>query len=184
MRMWRELVDPAGLNPVDPHDVAVSSNLTIRTINTLLHTVEAAMMKKTVLIVDDETIHIEVLFNLVQDFSTVIFARSMEDARQLLDQRLPDLILLDNQIKDGFGTAFCREIKRNTRTRHIPVLMITASDDEDTLHLAMEAGALALITKPVNGPILRQRIINLLTDIENNCLRYALPEITESQSSQ
>ena len=135
------------------------------------------MNKKTVLILDDETVHIEVLFNIVQDFATVIFARSIEDANLLISSRVPDLILLDNQVRDGYGITYCSTLKSNPRTKHIPIIVVTASNDADTMMLAYEAGAIDFVTKPINSDILRLKILNVLQTIENGNLRFALPEV-------
>lgn len=135
------------------------------------------MQRKTVLIVDDETTHIQTLFNLVQSFSTVIFARSIEDAKALINNRIPDLILLDNQVRDGYGIEFCATLKKSKKTKHVPVIIVTASDDYDSKMLAYQNGAIDYITKPIDSELLRYKILNTLEVIEDNCLRFALPEV-------
>jgi PleD family two-component response regulator len=135
------------------------------------------MQSKMILIVDDETTHIEVLFSLVQSFSTVVFARSIIDAKNLIERRRPDLILLDNQVRDGYGIQFCRELKQSELTQHIPIIVVTASDDADLKLLAFENGAIDFITKPIDGSILKMKIKNILETIEYSCLRFGLPEV-------
>lgn len=135
-------------------------------------------MKKTILILDDETYHIEILLGIVEDFCKVVFARSIKDAEQLIAVSRPDLILMDNQVKDGYGVQFCKKIKSREETKHIPVIIVSASTDRDTILLGLEAGALDFICKPIDVQLVRLKIINHLADIENNILRFTLPEVT------
>lgn len=106
------------------------------------------------------------------DFRTRLFARSaLEAARfrgceaangtealQLLNSHTPDLILLDVLMPglDGFET--CHAIRRHPTASDIPVLVMTAMDDVETLHKAYQAGATDFTSKPINWPFLPPRI--------------------------
>lgn len=57
-----------------------------------------------------------------------------------------DLILMDNRLTDGYGTDFCKQIKENVHTTHIPVILISASDN--LARLAQESNADGFLKKP------------------------------------
>jgi DNA-binding response OmpR family regulator len=106
-------------------------------------------MKKTVLIVEDHTVHITLMFRLIEGLCTIVFARTIKSAQELINQRCPDLILLDNQLPDGRGIDFCRVLKNDSRTKQTPVILVTGDSDEETEIAAFDAGASDFIAKPV-----------------------------------
>ena len=83
------------------------------------------MMKKIIFVEDDETIQ-DVISLMLQDEYTVTIYR---EGRSILSDNidLPDLFLLDRQLSDMDGLDICRHLKTCDRTRHIPVVIITAS---------------------------------------------------------
>ncbi|MGN7611393.1 EAL domain-containing response regulator [Magnetococcales bacterium HHB-1] len=89
-----------------------------------------------------------------------------EEVLTLLDEALPDLILMDAQMPGMDGFAACEWIKKQRTTRHIPVLMITAFDDAASVDRAYTVGAADFITKPIHWSILRNRLKYLLQRIE------------------
>jgi len=82
------------------------------------------------------------------------------DALTLSDEQLPDLFLLDIWMSGVDGRDICRELKENIQTRHIPVLMISASNDIH--HSAIDAGADDFMTKPFDMQQLIDKIDSLL----------------------
>lgn len=118
---------------------------------------------KTILIIDDETLAIQMLFEMVQPFGKVIFAKSIGAAKELINQRCPDLILLDNLLSDGKGIDFCKTLKNNIYTKHIPIIFITGC--EDLKEEAFFAGAIDFIAKPFDiyrlRTLIEQTIKNL-----------------------
>lgn len=74
----------------------------------------------------------------------------------------PDLILLDLQLPGINGIELCRRLKSDPRHEHIPVLMITSTDDETAIEESFKAGVADYITKPIRFAVLRQRIRYLL----------------------
>ena len=115
-------------------------------------------MHKTLLIIEDQTISAHLIFNIVEKQYRVIYARTLTDARTLLYKNAIDLILLDNQLPDGIGIEYCKELKSYSHTKNIPVIMITADTDEETELAALEAGASDFIHKPPNRAIALERI--------------------------
>ncbi len=103
----------------------------------------------TVLLCDDERDLLSVLdFNLrAAGFETVLATRG-EEALLAIKRRLPDLVLLDLMLPDVPGTEVCRRIKSDPRTRHVPVVMLTAKGEEVDRVVGFELGADDYVTKP------------------------------------
>jgi CheY-like chemotaxis protein len=102
-----------------------------------------------VLIVDDEPDNREVITSIVQDVlgHTVLTA---SNGREALDRaaRHPDLVLLDLRMPGMSGFDVARALKQQPATADIPILAITALDDEDDRHEATDAGCVGCVTKP------------------------------------
>src|SRR2546428_7098824 len=115
-----------------------------------------------VLIVDDERDLVRLLeFNLQQAGFETAVAYGGEEALQKTRQRVPDLVVLDLMLPDISGTEVCRQLKASPRTRHVPVLMLTARTDEVDRVVGVEVGADDFVTKPfsVRDLVLRIRAI-------------------------
>ncbi|MCB1801725.1 MAG: EAL domain-containing protein [Gammaproteobacteria bacterium] len=81
-----------------------------------------------------------------------------EQAIRLVEQRKPDLILLD-AVMDGMdGFDACRRIRNTANGRNVPIIMVTGLDDPAALERAFQVGATGFATKPVSFPALIQRI--------------------------
>ena len=121
------------------------------------------MAKLKILIVDDEKNIVEaVRYALEKEgFRTVVAhdgARGLELARR----EAPDLVLLDWMLPELDGLEVCRILKRDDKTRHIPVLMLTVKSGETDKVLGLELGADDYVTKPFSPRELVARIKALL----------------------
>jgi two-component system phosphate regulon response regulator PhoB len=102
-----------------------------------------------VLIVDDELDLAKVIeFNLKGAGLETSHAADGEAALRLLQQRVPDLVLLDLMLPGVSGIEVCRQIKRNPKTRNVPVIMLTAKGEELDRVVGFELGADDYVTKP------------------------------------
>jgi two-component system, OmpR family, phosphate regulon response regulator PhoB len=117
----------------------------------------------TVLLVDDERDLLSVLdFNLrAAGFETVLATRG-EEALLAVKRRVPDLVLLDLMLPDLPGTEVCRRIKADPRTRHVPVVMLTAKGEEVDRVVGCELGADDYVTKPFSVRELTLRLKAIL----------------------
>ncbi len=117
----------------------------------------------TVLLVDDERDLLSVLdFNLrAAGFETILATRG-EEALLALRRRVPDLVLLDLMLPDIPGTEVCRRIKADARTRHVPVVMLTAKGEEVDRVVGFELGADDYVTKPFSVRELTLRLKAIL----------------------
>jgi signal transduction histidine kinase len=108
-------------------------------------------MKPRILIVDDDRqSRILLSVRMEQDGYEAVCAEDGLDALGKLEEKLPDLILLDLIMPRMNGYQLLKELKEDERTRYIPVLMITAMANTDERIRGLELGAEDFITKPYN----------------------------------
>jgi len=101
-----------------------------------------------ILIVEDEAdIRDVVAFNLRQAGHHVLTAATAKEAIEKLEQS-PALVVLDIMLPDASGVEVCRTIKREARTKHIPVIMVTARGEEIDRVVGFEVGADDYLVKP------------------------------------
>ena len=117
------------------------------------------MANETILVVEDEADIRELLrYNMTREGYSVAECTSAEEARGWLKKRLPDLILLDLMLSGTDGFAFCRELRSAERTAKVPVIMVTARDEDADIVAGLEVGADDYITKPFSARILAARV--------------------------
>ena len=103
----------------------------------------------SVLLVDDERDLLSLLdFNLRAAGFETLLATTGEQALSMLRRRAPDMVLLDLMLPDVSGNEVCRQIKADVRTRHVPVVMLTAKGAELDRVVGFEVGADDYVTKP------------------------------------
>ncbi len=138
--------------------------------------------KATVLIVDDEKTYIDLLAGILSDNYSIIIAKSGEQAlKRLQSENLPDLILLDIMMPGMDGYEVCRRLKHDQKTRHIPILFITALSEIDEEAKGIALGAIDFITKPINPSIVRARV---KTQIDLKLHRDNLEAIINKRTSE
>jgi putative two-component system response regulator len=117
------------------------------------------MNKPKVLIVDDETMYIDILVDLLKDDYVTVVAKSGAQAiKRAAKDSLPDLILLDILMPDMNGYEVCRRLKENPLTRAIPVIFLTIKSEVSDEIKGFELGAVDYIAKPMSPPIVRARV--------------------------
>jgi signal transduction histidine kinase len=117
----------------------------------------------TVLIIDDEPIAREGLEALLasEGYHLEFATNGLEGLSKVAEQ-LPDVILLDIMMPDMDGYAVCLRIKANPQTRHVPIIILTALSDKESLVRGLDAGADEFLSKPVTGLELRARVRSML----------------------
>ena len=116
-----------------------------------------------ILVVDDEPDVVEILsYNLKKANFEVIPAYNGEDAITLAKYAMPDLIIMDVRMPGLNGIDACRKIKNDAQLKNIPILFLTADNDEYTTMTAIEAGGDHFITKPIRPNIVLGMIKELI----------------------
>lgn len=112
-----------------------------------------------ILIVDDDlTVGLLAKETLTQGGFTVQVAQTATQMRKLLQDFPADMILLDMRLPDASGTDLCSELRTSESHAHTPILMITGSDDNESILQAYAAGATDFMPKPLNWHLLLQRV--------------------------
>ncbi|WP_242411878.1 MULTISPECIES: response regulator [unclassified Cyanobacterium] len=120
--------------------------------------------KSLILIVDDLKANLKLLTYILEakGYQTS-FAISGRDALERLTVLTPDLILLDLMMPDLNGLEVCQRVKSNPDYRDIPIIFLTASQEEHHLIEAFELGADDYVTKPFRKPELLRRVNTQIT---------------------
>jgi two-component system phosphate regulon response regulator PhoB len=129
-------------------------------------------MAATILVVEDEPAIQELIaYNLKQAGHQPLRADNAEQAMNLVQSALPDLVLLDWMLPGQSGIDFARRLRTDKRTRTVPIIMLTARSDEHDKLTGLDAGADDYITKPFSPRELNARI--------KAVLRRRAPQMTD-----
>ncbi len=118
--------------------------------------------KRTILVVDDTPENLMVIGGLLRPEYLVKAAPSGARALQIAAETPPDLILLDIMMPEMDGYEVLSRLQANPATAPVPVIFVTAKDQENDEKNGLELGAVDYITKPVSPPILLARVRNHL----------------------
>lgn len=117
------------------------------------------MAKDRILVVDDEEDLLELIhYNLSKEGYRVTCAASGEEALSEARSNPPDLIVLDLLLPSVDGLEVCKLLKNDSRTKHVPIVMLTAKGEEADMVTGLELGADDYITKPFSPRVLIARV--------------------------
>ncbi|MBF0550998.1 MAG: SpoIIE family protein phosphatase [Deltaproteobacteria bacterium] len=122
------------------------------------------IMGMAIVAVDDSQPFLTLINGLLRNYgyTTIKSFSSSIHAFDHVQENPPDLLLLDLMMPELDGIEFCRKVKSNQATRHVPVIMITSNRDEQTLSACFEAGAIDFIGKPFGPAELLARVKSAL----------------------
>lgn len=115
---------------------------------------------KKILLIDDQVEILELLGYFFKQLHFKVSAFTDIIPLKAIAEIAPDVIALDYRIGDKFGSDFCKEIKSNTQTGHIPVVILSA--DEGLSQIARDSCADGYLTKPFDIERLHQTIKNVM----------------------
>jgi two-component system phosphate regulon response regulator PhoB len=119
--------------------------------------------RKKILIVEDEKdIHEVIEYNLGKEGYEVISAYSGDIGLKKAISENPDIILLDIMLPEINGLDVCRELRSNDKTANIPIVMISAKNEDVDIITGLELGADDYVTKPFSPRVLIARIRTIL----------------------
>jgi DNA-binding response OmpR family regulator len=117
---------------------------------------------RKVLIVDDEpNILMSLEFLMKKKGYEVFIARDGEEALEIVDKSLPDLIILDIMMPKVDGYEVCQQLKSRKETSHIKVIFLSAKTKDEEIKKGYEMGADLYLTKPFSTRFLLQQIEEL-----------------------
>ncbi len=129
--------------------------------------------KPLLLLVEDNPDIREYIKDSFCDRFEILTASEGESATQIAFTRTPDIIVSDIMMPGMDGLAFCKIMKEDVRTSHIPVIMLTAKDSHQNKEEGYLAGADSYLTKPFSASLLGSRIMNLLESRRKLARQYS-----------
>lgn len=128
--------------------------------------VSRANTRPYALVVEDELALVELVrYNLEKDGYEVDIARDGEDAILMVEERQPDIIVLDWMLPKLAGIEVCRRLRSKSATRNVPIIMLTAKTEESDRIRGLDTGADDYMTKPFSMVELTARIRAVLRRI-------------------
>ncbi len=115
--------------------------------------------KPTILIVDDKQTNIKILADALGEIYNISVALDGKGALKLINDGLkPNMIILDVMMPDMDGFSVCKELKASKSTSNIPIIFVTALDDDANEEIGLKLGAVDYIYKPINPSIVNVRV--------------------------
>lgn len=118
--------------------------------------------KLLLLVVEDNREILDYVAESFIDEFDVLKAGDGREGLALALDKVPDVIISDVMMSNMDGNAMCRALKKDVRTSHIPIILLTAKDSFEAKEKGYDSGADSYITKPFTHKLLRSRILNLL----------------------
>lgn len=129
----------------------------------------AAQARKSILIVEDEQDLADLIcFNLDREGYVCRHAAGGDVALKCVEEERPDLILLDRMLPGLSGDEVVRRLKKDDQTSTIPVVVLSAKDDESDQLVGFALGADDYVTKPCSIKVLVARVNAILRRVESN----------------
>ena len=131
------------------------------------------MRDRKILVIEDNDEVREFIKMCLEGEYTIIEARDGKEGWQTAADNLPDLIISDVMMPELDGNEFCKLLRQDERTSHIPVIMLTAKVALEQQLEGLESGADLYLTKPYNIQLLKSYISNLLKSKDALRQRYS-----------
>ncbi len=141
-------------------------------------------MKKILLVEDSDSIILGLKYSLEQENFNVKVTKTEEDTKKIIETEDFDLILLDITLPDGNGFNICKFVKER---KDIPIIFLTARDEETNVVMGLDLGADDYIIKPFRTRELISRINSVFrrynkADINSNIIKYKDIKIDMNQA--
>ncbi len=122
------------------------------------------MEKLTILAVDDNAINLAAVEQALQDEYEVLPMIAGARAIKYLSRRTADLMLLDVKMPEMDGVQTLREIRGMENGRNLPVIFLSATNDDDAAQEGRRLGVMDYVLKPIDGTDLKRRISRVLDE--------------------
>jgi len=118
-----------------------------------------------ILVVDDSSTNNFLCKSVLEEVGnyTIKLAFDGEEALRLVEKKIPDLIVLDIMMPEKDGFAVLKELKDREETKQIPVVVVSALNDEESRKKAEVLGAAGYVEKPISVPVLLDQVSKALS---------------------
>ncbi|WP_167015888.1 two-component regulator propeller domain-containing protein [Chitinophaga sp. Cy-1792] len=123
-------------------------------------------IRKTILVVEDNQLIQSLIKGILPPFYQVTIASNAESGLVIARETLPDIIISDVMMPGMNGFKFCKLLKSDTLTSHIPIILLTAKTATDDQIYGLDQGADIYLSKPFNARILLLHVRNLIRNQE------------------
>ncbi len=118
--------------------------------------------RQLILIIDDNDEILNFLSSIFKENYDVLHSRNGREGIIKASKYVPDLIISDVMMPEKNGIDVCYELKKQHSTSHIPIILLTAKGNVESINLGYEQGADDYVIKPFNSKLLKTRVKNLL----------------------
>lgn len=123
------------------------------------------MANPKILIVDDSVSYLSLLKGILgNEQYTILIAKNLFKAYKVIQEEMPDLILLDLLFPTEHGFTILKKIRANATYKSIPVIIISADNNSSTIKKAFELGANDFLAKPLNLQDLKNKVYNIINN--------------------
>ena len=159
-----KLADKIQIDNIDTIVSAVAANVSSHhhSHETMPKIADGMAERVTVLIIEDNADLVQYLTSMLQDDSRVVVACDGQEGINKAIEQIPHLIISDVMMPNQDGFEVCEILKKDQRTSHIPIIMLTAKADDDSRITGFKKGADAYLSKPFNQKELLVRLEKLL----------------------
>ncbi len=126
------------------------------------------MAKRIFVADDDKEVREIVRFALTHNGYEVTAVKNGQQLQEVLAEQLPDMLILDVMMPGEDGYHLCSAIRSHPRTRHIPIIIMTAHTEEIYERISSDLGVAEHITKPFHPLLLVERVKALLSAPSQN----------------
>ena len=128
--------------------------------------------KSVILVIDDNQEIVDYINDCLTDTYMVISAENGKVGFDLACDKVPDLVISDIMMPVMDGIQLCKNMKKDIRTSHIPVVLLTAKGGLQDQSEGYDAGADSYLTKPFSGSLLKSRLKNILESRKKTSAEY------------
>jgi putative two-component system response regulator len=121
--------------------------------------------ESTILIVDDDRLALALLEHLLSSLGgcRALCFNNAQEALAWCSTQVPDLVITDHEMPGITGLDFIAHLRKEQRTREVPIMMISAVEDREVRYQALELGANDFLGKPIDAPEVKVRTRNMLS---------------------
>lgn len=134
--------------------------------------------RHTILLVDDDKDFVHYLKSILRKKFNIQYSYSVKDAMEKIKKDLPNLIISDLSMHEIQGDEFCYYLKKESQYKHIPFILLTAMNDDETRLRCVKSGADVFVSKPFDENYLFVRIDNLLKT-QSNLQEHIYEKVTQ-----